>query len=182
VALASVVHTLGLRALYGSVGSPTCLGLSCSSEWLEPMMKTPEESTAAGALAALATAWREALPEQPEAFWGWCVEAETDRLLELLALLAGTAVNAVQRGRGRTEALRQSDQLAEALSLDMAAHWTPHAEGFFSRLTKAQLVAQLVEADHTNAAETMTSRKKADAAELAATTLGDGWLPQPLRL
>ncbi len=182
VALASVVHALGMRALYGSFGTPTCLGLSHSSEWLDPLMKTPEEGTAAGALAALATAWREALPEEPDAFWGWCLEAETDRLLELLALLAGMAVNAVQRGRGRTEALRQSDQLAAALSLDMAAHWSPQAEGFFSRLTKPQMAAQLVEADHTDVAETLISRKKADAAELVATTLGQGWLPQPLRM
>ena len=181
VALASVVHTLGLRALYGSFGTPTCLGLAHTSEWLDPLLKTPEEGTAVGALTLLATSWREALPEEPSAFWGWCLEAETDRLLELLALLAGLSVNAVQRGRGRTEALRQSDQLAAALGLDMANHWKPQAGGFFGRLTKPQLAAQLVEADHTDVAETLTSLKKADAAELTATTLGDGWLPLLLR-
>ena len=77
--------------------------------------------------------------------------------------------------------MRQSDQLAAALSLDMTKHWTPQPDGFFGRLTKAQLVAQLVEAEHTNVAETLAMRKKAEAAELAATTLGNGWLPQPLR-
>lgn len=180
VALASVVYTLGLRTLYGSIGNSTCLGLSHSSEWLDPLMKTPEEGMALGALTALAGAWREQLPAAG-AFWGWCLEAETDHLLELLEVVAGLSINAVQRGRGRTDSLRHSDQLAAALGLDMAKHWTPQTEGFFGRLTKAQLAAQLVEAEHTDVAETLAARKKADAAELTATTLGDGWLPQALR-
>ncbi|MBN9361770.1 MULTISPECIES: ParB/RepB/Spo0J family partition protein [unclassified Devosia] len=180
VALASVVHTLGLRVLYGGIGNPTCLGLSHTSEYLGPLIKTPEEGSAAGALTALVAAWRQELPDAG-AFWGWCLEADTDKLLELLAIIAGVSVNAVQRGRGRGDPLRQSDVLATALGLDMTKHWTPLAGGFFGRLTKAQLAAQLVEAEHTDVAGMLAARKKTEAAELTATTLGDGWLPQPLR-
>lgn len=180
VALASVVHTLGLRVLYSGLGKLTCVGLSLTTEYLNPLIKTPEEGSAGGALAALAAAWREQLPDAA-GFWAWCLDADTDKLLELLAVLAGLGVNAVQRGRARTEALHQSDQLAEALGLDMAAHWTPMVDGFFSRLTKAQLAAQLAEAEHVDVAERLAALKKGEATELTATTLGVGWLPAPLR-
>lgn len=180
VALASVVHTLGLRLLYSGMGNPTCLGLSLTTEWLDPLIKTPEEGSATGALTAIAAAWREQLPDAG-AFWGWCMGTDTDKLLELLAVLAGIGVNAVQRGKGRDMALRQSDDLATALGLDMAAHWMPKADGFFSRLTKAQLASQLTEAEHVDVAARLAALKKGEAAELAATTLGVGWLPAPLR-
>lgn len=77
-----------------------------------------------------------------EAFWGWCLETDTDKPLELLAIIAGVSVNAVQRGRGRTDALRQSNALSLAIGLDMAKHWTSQADGFFGRMTKTQLAAQ----------------------------------------
>lgn len=163
------------------MGSTSCLGLSHTSERLEGLIRTPEEGTAVPALETLTQAWREALPTDPEGFWGWCLAAGDQKLLELLALLAGHSVNAVSRNHmhsGPTHA----DQLAEALSLDMAAHWKPTAEGFFARLTKPQLASVLTEAGHTDVAAFVATAKKVEGANRAGEVLGTtSWLPSPLR-
>jgi len=57
VALASVVHALGMRVFYKPVGASSCLGLSHTSEWLEPLIKTPQESSATEAITKMRQAW-----------------------------------------------------------------------------------------------------------------------------
>ena len=181
VALASVVHALGLRLLYRALGSPSCVSVSLTSERLDSLIRTPAEGSASQALVDVVEAWRQALPGEEDGFWDWCLAADDAQLVELLAVLAGYAVNAVSRNaasRGPTHA----DQLAAAVDLDMAAHWTPLVEGFFGRLTKAQLAAQLTDAGKPEAAAFVAGAKKAEGAAHAQEALaGSGWLPEPLR-
>ena len=68
-------------------------------------------------------------------------------MLELLALGAAQSVNAIQSKGDQPDCdrLRHADETAEALDLDMVNWFTPTAENYFGRVTKAQFVSALAE-------------------------------------
>jgi len=77
--------------------------------------------------------------------------------------------------------LAHADQLADALALDMGAHWQASAEGFVARLTKAQMLVAVREAG-VPLQVSIGAMKKQDAARYVTGALhGSGWLPAPLR-
>jgi len=51
---------------------------------------------------------RDRLPGNPDDLWQWCLDRSRDELLELLALIAAGAVNAVQRKEDRRDSPRLS--------------------------------------------------------------------------
>lgn len=64
----------------------------------------------------------------------------------------------------------------------MADAWTPTAENFIGRVTKARIVEAVREARGDIAAERLTGMKKPDMVAAAEVGLaGTGWLPEPLR-
>jgi ParB family chromosome partitioning protein len=182
LALAATVHALALRLIYSAYDVTSCLELDGDSSNLETRVSDVFECSAHAGLAALMQSWIGRLPDDPKALWDWCLAQGQSVLLDLLALLAGLSVDAVTRttpdhGRG----IAHADALASVLALDMHAHWTPAAEGFFSRLSKAQMATFLKEQGEFDQAALTAKVKKPEAAQRTAKVLlAKGWLPQPL--
>ena len=103
--------------------------------------------------------------------------------MALLAHCVSLTVNAVETtDRGSWAGGRPGDALAEALSLDMTAYWTPTAETYFGRVSNGRILEAVTEAVSEDAARRLGSAKKADMAEAAEQLVaGTGWLPEPLR-
>lgn len=173
VALAAVVHGLGLGLLYHT-GLGTCLDLSARSSNLEARIHSPDECSAHPALGETIAAWRECLPADADGFWAWCLEADTEKLSELLALLAGLTVDA-SYSKGAAAVL------GEALGLDMRKHWAPKVEGFFGRLSKPLMEHLLTEVGEEVEAAKLAGLKKGEAASNTAVLLtAREWLPAVL--
>lgn len=184
IALAATVHALGLRLLYSPLEPASCLDLFGRSNPLETRVADPFECRAHGAFATLGGAWLDQLPSDPSAFWDWCCAAEQPVLLDLLALLAALSLDAVTRqSPDRGARLAHADSLATVLGLDMRAHWTPATEGFFWRLSKAQMQDLLkAEGDFDEAALVSKAKKPEATQRTARVLLAKGWLPDPLRV
>ena len=93
-------------------------------------------------------------------------------------------VNAVQEPHHRKpRQIAHADILASTLGLDMVkAGWTPTADSYLGRVTKAQILAAVREAKGDKYADRMAGFNKADMVEAAEELLaGTGWLPGPLR-
>jgi ParB family chromosome partitioning protein len=181
IALAATVHALALRLVYNAYDVVSCLDLDGDSRNLETAVSDVFECGAHGALATLMQSWTERLPD-PCALWDWCLAQEQSVLLDLLALLAGLSVDAVTRtAPDHGQRIAHADTLASVLALDMHAHWTPATEGFFSRLSKAQMAVFLKAEGAFDQAALAAKAKKTEAAQRTAKVLlAKGWLPQPL--
>jgi ParB family chromosome partitioning protein len=92
-------------------------------------------------------------------------------------------VNAVKLPMDRRpRAMATADRLAEAVSLDMTAHWIPTARTYFGRVTKTRILDAVREAVSIEAAERMENMKKQDMAEAAEQlVIATGWLPALMR-
>src|SRR3546814_14162936 len=78
----------------------------------------------------------------------------------------------------RTRPLAAADVLAEAVSLDMTAHWTLTARSYFGRATQAQSSKAVAELLSPEAAPRSTPMKKDDIANAAAPLVcATGWRP-----
>ena len=78
--------------------------------------------------------------------------------------------------------LQHANALALALDLDMTKWFTPTAENFFSKVSKARTGGALTEAGKPPAVET-AKLKKAELAAFAEKEMdGTGWLPEPVRI
>ena len=104
------------------------------------------------------------------------------RLTLCADIIAALSLDAVTRRVGAGgPPLRHADQLAEMMNLDLTMAWTPTAEGFFSRLSKAQMATALREAGKSDQADIILKLKKTEAAIRTAKHLqGTGWLPAPM--
>ena len=102
--------------------------------------------------------------------------------MSLLAHCVGLSVNAVHGFERRPAAWAHAEQLASALNLDMADWWSPTAERYLARVTKAHTLAAVREAVSPEAAERLRSEKK-DALVAAAEPqlVAARWLPRLLR-
>ena len=128
--------------------------------------------------------WKQALPDNPGDLWGFLVDLGQEERKALLAQLVSMTVNAViePRNPGR-DRIRHADQLAEMLNLDLVqAGFTPTAENYLGRVTKAEIIAAVTEACGEETASLLADLKKKDMAIEAERLLaGTGWLPAPLR-
>jgi ParB family chromosome partitioning protein len=127
--------------------------------------------------------WSRVLPKEPEALWETLAGWDEDSRQALFAFVVAEGVNAViEPWNRRPRAIAHADRLAQAIDLDLAASWTPTAENFLGRVTKARILAAVTEAKGQPAAERIRHLKKAEMAERAEELLaGSGWLPEPLR-
>lgn len=178
VALAATVHTLAIPVFFGH-GTPTSLRISASPQ----RRTTVQETLACTQLDREESIWRDRIPGDIAHFLTWCLAQDTDTLLALLAYCAATAIDATQRKQDRPQSsrLQHAVHLAQALQLDMTAHFKPDASNYFSKIGKSQIIADLTEVKGV-AAPAWTTMKKADLAQLAAREMAQtAWLPQPLR-
>jgi ParB family chromosome partitioning protein len=127
--------------------------------------------------------WAAQVPRDVSDLWTFVVELDHDSRMALFAHCAALTVNAVKLPTERKpRAMATADRLAEAVSLDMTAHWTPTARSYFGRVTKSHILAAVQEATSIEAAERMADMKKQDMAEAAEQLLAaTGWLPALMR-
>lgn len=180
IALATVAYNLALSVFCQSSGK-SCLKVSLYSQ----------SHTAVGGSAAFAeiekhrSTWDAQLPDEASGLWDWCLIQDSQVLLDLIAFCAALSIDAVVRKRGSMDFgtdLGHADQLATALGLDMNQWFQPTAENYFSKVSKAQILEALHEAE----CSVSPAQEKAKKAELAALVerqlAGTGWLPQLLRV
>lgn len=184
VALAAVVHALALDLLYPGEGTTTCLKLRVTPPGLRQSIGKPDASKGLAVLAAEKDRLGDHLPGNPRDLWAWCLARSQGELLSLLAFVAGSAVDAVQRKADRpgTQRLEQANRLTEALSLDMTAWYVPTAEGYFARISRSDILVAIDEAkgEHAPSLEKLKKSELASRAEQLVS--GTGWLPRPLRI
>jgi len=183
VALRACLHALVLRLFY-RYALDSCLELDVKHVGFGQQAPGLGDTVSAQAIDARHQALADLLPAQPEALWDALGDMDDDQKQSLFAHCIACTVNATfEAYNRRPRALGHADQLAVAVDLDMAAAgWTPTANGFLGRVTKARILQAVTEAKGERAAESVAHLKKGDMAARAAVLLeGTGWLPEPLR-
>ena len=100
-------------------------------------------------------------------------------MIDLLALCAALTVNAV----ASTSGTHAADELAAAVSLDMADWWTPTAANYLRQVPKALIVDTVSEAVSAEAAALLAKLKKDELVAQAEVHLaGKRWVPSVLRV
>lgn len=176
-ALAALVcHLLETHEHQAVHTTPLCIGLRpqpCLDAYAPDMPHSP----AVAAMQELHTALTDGLPEDGEARFTHLLGLDQDALLQLLALCVASSLNAVTSRTNEPCAA----SLAQAVALDMAAWWTPTAEGYFRHVSKAAIAdaAQEFAPEHATRLRALT--KAGSAAEAERLVVGTGWLPAMLR-
>ena len=183
VAYLAVLHALTLKVFY-HYGQDSCLELDLRAVSFPAQTPGLTDSAPARALREQHESWSAHLPKEPEALWetlgGW----DEDSRQALFAYVVSHGVNAVVEPYSRRpRAIAHADKLAQAVDLDIAATgWTPIADTFLGRVTKARILAAVAEAKGQRAADRIEHLKKAEMVERAEELLaGSGWIPEPMR-
>lgn len=182
IALAAVVHAF-LIDRYPCCDRCSSLSLSFRAPALAMAIKDADASRPLAALNKQIETLQKSLPQDEDALWPFCLSRTQEELVAMLAILAGSSVDAMtSKGHSSSRGgQHHTDQLAEALELDMTAWFTPTAESYFSRVNRSQILAAIDEAKGSHA-PSLEKLKKADLAARAEAMLADtGWLPEQLR-
>ena len=176
VALAALVHGMVQTVLQGSHYGhdlPVGVGLMVKDR-LDGMAPDWPDSLAAVALRELQQAQGGKLPEDSAELFAALLAMEQGELVKLLAVCVASTVDVVTP---RATPHQPGAELAQAVGLDMAAWWTPSAEGYFKHIPKAAILQAVGEyaPDHVNR---LAKLKKADiASEAERLANGTGWMP-----
>jgi ParB family chromosome partitioning protein len=184
IALAAVVHALALDACYLGHGVDSSLKLSVGNTYLSRSIANPESCKGLAVIEQEREHLGERLPGSAKDLWDWLLARSRDELLDLLASIAATSVDAVQRKGDLPNASRlaHARALGHALQLDMGNWFAPSAENYFGRLNRAQILAAIDEANGSHA-PALEKLKKSELALRAEQLLaGTSWLPEPLRI
>jgi ParB family transcriptional regulator, chromosome partitioning protein len=186
VALAAVTHALALRLCYESsydVGS--CLSLTSEKGGcrLDSHAKGIETSRAQVRLSEIQSQWLARIPAQAEQLWQWLLDQEQTAVIDLLAFCVGQTVHAVRlHHEGRQPRFVAADQLAQAVSLDMADWWMPTGESYLGRVKKDQILETIGEGTSEANFEDLRKMKKGELVAAAERRLaGSRWLPEILK-
>lgn len=126
--------------------------------------------------------WAERLPGDATALWNTLVNLDDTERAQLFAHCVSLTIDAVHGNQGRASSALHSDQLAEALSLDMkAAGWESTAENYFARINKDQIIEAVKEAAPTKAPLIDHLKKQTMAQEAERIIKDTDWLPALLR-
>ncbi|MDE2464878.1 MAG: ParB N-terminal domain-containing protein, partial [Alphaproteobacteria bacterium] len=141
VAMIVVTHALAAQTFYRGHDTGSCLDLTAVSAPLGGHADGIEDTEAGKALADRHATWAARMPQDAGALWGFVVALDYDNRMSLFAHCAALTVFAVKQPWDRKpRALATADRLAQAVSLDMTAHWRPTARTYLGRVTKAQIV------------------------------------------
>jgi len=182
VALVAATQGLAEQLFFHDVGA-SCLELQANEMPLRQEAPGIDESSSGRALAERHESWAARLPEDSDELWSFIAGLDDGERMRLFAHCLSLTVYAVrQRWERKAGTQETADRLAEALSLDMAMHWEPTADSYFSRVTKAHILDAVREAVSDEEASRMASARKSEMAEAAERLLADkGWLPYLLR-
>lgn len=183
LAMLACLHTMVLQLFY-QYGQDSCIEISPRSTQFGSQAPNLGEAKYVQSLDLAIERWAGNLPKQPEDLWEVLTEWDSDSRDALFAHCVAMTVNAVQEPHHRKpRQIAHADILASTLGLDMVkAGWTPTADSYLGRVTKAQILAAVREAKGDKDADRIAGLKKPDMAEAAEELLaGTDWLPQPLR-
>lgn len=183
VAYLAVLHALTLKVFY-SYAQDSCLELDLRAVSFPAQMPGLTDSAPARALRDTHENWDHQLPSEPEALWDTLAGWDQDSRDALFAYVVSHGVNAVVEPYSRRpRAIAHADRLTAAVDLDVAATgWSPTADTFLGRVTKARILAAVAEAKGRRAADRIEHLKKGEMVEHATELLtGTGWIPEPLR-
>jgi len=183
VAFLAALHALCLRLFY-QYGSDSCLEIQANSVAFGAQAPGLSDMPLAARVDARHLDWSQQLPAEPRDLWDALLIFTPEARHQLFAHCVSLTVNAVHEvWSRRPQAIANADRLASTLSLDIAATgWTPTADNFFGRVTKARIVGAVREAKGLDAARRIETLKKGDMAKEAEKHLiGTNWLPEPLR-
>ncbi|HEX4183197.1 MAG TPA: hypothetical protein VHY34_08055 [Caulobacteraceae bacterium] len=183
VALTAVVHALALAAFTPAYERASCLEIGTTSTSLETHAPGIAETRAARSVAERHERWATQLPRDSDDLWGFVQALSGGELLELLAHCASLTVNALRMSWDRRPgAMVQADRLAQAVNLDMNDYWSPTADSYLGRVTKARIAEAVSEGVSPEAAARIEGLKKPEMATTAEALLaGTRWLPALLR-
>ena len=184
IAFVAALHTLCLDLFY-TQGGRSCVDISARQCVLRSGAPGLSGSAAAASIDARHQAFADRLPADPAVLWEALVAMEEAQRALLFAHCVALTVDAVFRPYDRrSSASNESDRLATAVTLDLrSAGWTPTANGYFGRVTKAQILDAIREAKGADAADRLAGLKKAEMASAAEDLLGPtGWVPAIFRL
>jgi ParB family chromosome partitioning protein len=183
LALTALAHALALRAFYPPYEQASCVDVKLVSAYLDGHAPGVSDSPAGRRIAERHGAWAARLPREASGVWD-CVSAfGAGDLMDLLAHCVSLGVSAVRNPLDRKPAAwDHADRLASAAGLDMTTTWTPTAERYLARVTKARILEAVAEARGAEVAERISDLKKTEMVETAEVLLaGTGWLPPLLR-
>ena len=182
VAIIAVTHALSAQIFYRGADAHV-LDIRPVSTMLTSHADGIEDTKAGKTWADHHARWAAQVPRDVSDLWTFVRELDHDSRMALFAHCAALTVNAVKLPMERKpRAVATADRLAEAVSLDMTAHWTPTARTYFGRVTKSHILDAVRQAVSIEAAERMADMKKQDMAEAAEQLLaGTGWLPALMR-
>ncbi|WP_299589374.1 ParB/RepB/Spo0J family partition protein [uncultured Tateyamaria sp.] len=183
IAFMAALHVLTLKLFY-RYGLDSCIEIDPRSAAFSAQAPGLADTPSAQAIEARSENWAKHLPKAPEDLWDVLIDFDSDSRQALFAHCVSLTLNAVHEAYNRRPgALAHADILATALRLDMAAvGWTPTAEAYLSRVTKAQILDAVREAKGDDAADRITGLKKPEMVTAAEELLhGTSWLPEPLR-
>jgi ParB family chromosome partitioning protein len=182
VALCAVIHALVLRVFYQGEVTSTCLEVRMVVACLPTHAQGIEDSVAGRSIKERHDTWARQMPGDIGEVWAFVVGLDCDSRMSLLAHCASLSVNAVQTWERRPRVQAHVDALAQAVSLDMTAYWTPTTASYLGRVTKARIAEAVSEGVSPEAAERIKPLKKGEMADQAEQLLaGTGWLPVLLR-
>ncbi len=169
VAFHACLHALVLRLFY-RYALDSCLELEAKHVGFGQQAPGLGDTASAQAINARHQALADLLPAQPEALWDALGDMDGEQQKALFAHCVACTVNATfEAYNRRPRALAHADMLARAVDLDMAAAgWTPTADTFLGRVTKARIVQAVAEAKGERIAESIAPLKKGDMAARAA--------------
>jgi ParB family transcriptional regulator, chromosome partitioning protein len=155
VALVTITHSLAVQMCYETPAwdLPTTVAIAVerNSLPLDGHAKDIELSPAQKALNEKREHFQGILPVDPKKLWGWLLERDHSEVMDLLAFCVAQTVNAVRLPHQSSLSRHAAgDDLADALSLDMTAWWTPTVDGYLGRVKKDRLIAWVYQLDFTN--------------------------------
>ena len=183
LAMLACLHAMVLQLFY-HYGQDSCVEISPRSTQFGSQAPNLGEAAYVQSIDLGIETWAGNLPKQPEDLWDALTEWDSDSRDALFAHCVAMTVNAVQEPHYRKpRQIAHADVLASTLGLDMVkAGWTPTADSYLGRVTKAQILAAVREAKGDKDADRIAGFKKPDMVEAAEELLaGTGWLPEPLR-
>ncbi|CTQ50730.1 ParB/RepB/Spo0J family partition protein [Jannaschia donghaensis] len=183
LAMLACLHAIVLQLFY-HYGQDSCVEISPRSTQFGSQAPNLGDAAYVQSIDLGIETWAGNLPKQPEDLWAVLTEWDSDSRDALFAHCVAMTVNAVQEPHHRKpRQIAHADILASTLGLDMVkAGWTPTADSYLGRVTKAQILAAVREAKGDKDADRIAGFKKPDMVEAAEELLaGTGWLPQPLR-
>lgn len=182
VALLALTHALAVQTFYHG-NRVNCLDVRANSQRLGSHADGVEDTAAARALADRHDTWARLLPQDPADLWPAIVGLDHDRRMGLFAHCVALTIFAVRLPGDRTaSASTMADVIAQAVDLDMTAHWTPTVRSYLGRISKARIVEAVREGVSGEAADRIADMKKQSMAEAAEQLLvGTRWLPALLR-